>query len=71
MRIEQVYFNSILPDHIKQEDQKVQMDCLMSMAANALAREILELDGAITIHTDYDIQNRRTRITHKVCIGVE
>lgn len=67
-----VSFRTILTNHQRENmSEAEQNDLLMRMARDALAREILEVDGAIHIDTRYDIATRDTMIDHSVVVLVE
>ena len=70
-KIEVVHFRSILTDHQKiQLSGQQQNDWLMRQAAEALVREILKLDGAIEIQSQYNIATLTTEVDHKVHIFI-
>jgi len=69
-RVEIVYFKTVLPNRVKHESKEIQSKHLMQQAAHALAHEILEIDGAIHINTEYDLLTQETRIEHQVRVVI-
>jgi len=64
-------FSVNLPDHIKRScTKKEQQDYLLHVAANELARIIIELDGVFTIDTRYDINTHNTEVGHRMKVLV-
>jgi len=71
-KVVNIDFTTVLPDHIQQRGPpSAQQAHLMSMAVDALVREILETDGAFEIFTERDVATQCTRVLHRVRLVVK
>jgi len=70
-KVVNVEYTTVLPDSIRQHPASAQQAHLMSIAVDALSREILETEGAFEIFTERDVAMQCTRILHRVRLVVK
>lgn len=69
--VENLDFTVNLPDHIKVSCTKAeQQDYLLHVAANEIARMIIQMDGVFTIDTQYNIDTHDTLVGHRMKVLV-